>query len=230
VNRLLAEDRRKHQTKIDSISKSLEATLESKNLTIQEREQLAAQIEEMHAASRTKEQQLAHEKRQLEEQMTKRVKDAEADKKAWESKFKDSLIDSELSGAAHQAAAFSTDQFVRQLKALSRAVEVTDEKTGKGTGRFKVVIDFPDRDDSGAAVTRELSPREATRRMKELPDQWGNFFRANVVSGVGSGSGGGTPTGSGKIDPRKLTMPQYLELREKHPELLGLRPQGKKRF
>jgi hypothetical protein len=107
---------------------------------------------------------------------------------------------------------------------------MTDEKTGKPTGKFKVVVDFPDRDESGAAVTRELSSREATKRMKEQPDQWGNFFRANVVSGIGSGSGGGTPTGNGKIDVRKLTQQQYMELREKNPELLGLRAPKKGKF
>lgn len=227
LNRLLGEDRRKHQGKIDQIQQTLERVSASKNLDVQEREQLQQQLEALESEKRTKEQQLAHEKKQLEEQMQKRVKEAENDRKAWETKYKDSLIDGELATAAHRADAFSIDQFVRQLRPLSRAVEVTDEKTGKPTGKFKVVIDFPDRDESGAVVTRELSSREATKRMKEQPDQWGNFFRANVVSGVGSGSGGGTPSGNGKIDVRKLTQQQYMEIREKNPELLGLRPNKK---
>jgi len=227
LNRLLGEDRRKHQGKIDQIQQTLERVSASKNLDVQEREQLQQQLEALEAEKRTKEQQLAHEKKQLEEQMQKRVKEAENDRKAWETKYKDSLIDGELATAAHRADAFSIDQFVRQLRPLSRAVEVSDEKTGKPTGKFKVVIDFPDRDESGAVVTRELSSREATKRMKEQPDQWGNFFRANVVSGVGSGSGGGTPSGNGKIDVRKLTQQQYMEIREKNPELLGLRPNKK---
>lgn len=229
VNRLLADDRRKHQAQVAKVQATLEETLANKSLTDREREQFAQQLEELQSQSRTKEQQLAHERKQLEEQATKRIKEAEADKKAWESRFKDSLIDGELSAAAHRADAFSTDQFVRQLRPLSRAVEVTDEKTGKPTGKFKVVVEFPDRDESGAAVTRELSPREATKRMKELPEQWGNFFRANVRSGIGSGSGPGTPTGGGKVDPRKLTMQQYVEIRAKSPELLGLRPNKKGR-
>ena len=41
VNRMLAEDRRKHQTQIARVEKTLQEMAESKNLTIQEREQLA---------------------------------------------------------------------------------------------------------------------------------------------------------------------------------------------
>ena len=49
----------------------------SKNLTIQEREQLAQQLEDLRKETRTKEQQLAHEKKQLEEQFTKQITDDE---------------------------------------------------------------------------------------------------------------------------------------------------------
>ena len=44
-----------------------------KNLTIQEREQLAQQLEDLRKETRTKEQQLAHEKKQLEEQLTGKI-------------------------------------------------------------------------------------------------------------------------------------------------------------
>ena len=68
---ILAEDKRKHQTQLQRVEKMLEETAASKNLTVQEREQLAQQLEDLRKETRTKEQQLAHEKKQLEEQFTK---------------------------------------------------------------------------------------------------------------------------------------------------------------
>ena len=32
------------------------------------------------------------------------------------------------------------------LRPMTRLTEITDEKTGKGTGKFKVMVDFPDTD------------------------------------------------------------------------------------
>ena len=59
------------------VEKTLEETAASKNLTIQEREQLAQQLEDLRKETRTKEQQLAHEKKQLEESFTKRIADTD---------------------------------------------------------------------------------------------------------------------------------------------------------
>jgi hypothetical protein len=60
--------------------------------------------------------------------------------------------------------------------------------------------------------------------MKDIP-KYSNLFKSGAVGGIGSSSatGGLTPGGSGKIDVRKLTQQQYMDIREKNPELLGLR-------
>src|SRR5271166_6509461 len=67
LNKILAEDRRKHQAQITRIQQTLEETLTSRNLTTQEREQLAQRLEDMQTETRTKDQQAAHERKQLEE-------------------------------------------------------------------------------------------------------------------------------------------------------------------
>jgi hypothetical protein len=109
---------------------------------------------------------------------------------------------------------------------MTRLSEITDEKTGKGTGKFKVVVDFPDTDPNTGEPTVTLhSPESAVKRMKDLPQMYGNLFKSGVVSGIGSSSATGGPTGgNGKLDFRKLTQQQYMEIRAKNPELLGLRP------
>ena len=110
------------------------------------------------------------------------------------------------------------------LRPYSRLTEIADEK-GKGTGKFKVLVDFPDQDENGHPHG-DAHPETAVRRMKDLPQVYGNLFRSGVVSGIGSGSGPGTPTG-GKIDLRKLTQEQYMEIRAKKPRTSRPAPQQK---
>jgi hypothetical protein len=226
LNKYLAEDKRKHQAQLQRVEKTLEETAASKNLTIQEREQLAQQLEDLRKETRTKEQQLAHEKKQLEESFTKRIADTDKAAKEWEQRYREGTIEQALTDAAAKSDAFSVAQFVTQLRPMTRLTEITDEKTGKGTGKFKVVVDFPDTDPNTGEPTVTLhTPESAAKRMKELSAVYGNLFKSGVVSGIGSSSAtGGLASGSGgKIDVRKLTQAQYMDIREKNPELLGLR-------
>ena len=70
-----------------------------------------------------------------------------------------------------------------------------------------------------------MTPEEAIKRMKQLPETYGNLFKSGVVGGIGAASatGGLTPGSNGKVDTTKLTMDQYLELRKKNPAAVGLR-------
>src|SRR5208283_6118892 len=75
LNKFLAEDRRKHQGQVKAIQQTLEQTLESKNLSVQEREQLVQRVSELENQGRTKEQQAAHERKQLETQYQTKLTD-----------------------------------------------------------------------------------------------------------------------------------------------------------
>ena len=55
LNRYLAEDKRKHQAQLQRVEKTLEEVSASKNLTIQEREQVAAQRDELQQERQTAE-------------------------------------------------------------------------------------------------------------------------------------------------------------------------------
>jgi len=223
VNRIMAEEKRKFQAQLQRAEKTLEEVSASKNLTIQEREQLAAQRDELQAALRTKEEQAAHDKKQLEESYKKQLADKTKDAETWQKRYETTTIDSALQDAAVRGDAFSAQQVVNLLRSLTRLAEVRDDK-GRFTGEHQVVVSFPDTAEDGTAITRELSPRDAVKAMQAKPNAYGNLFRSGVVSGIGSGSGPGASTG-GKIDLKKLSQEQYMEIRSKHPELLGLRPQ-----
>jgi hypothetical protein len=225
LNKYLAEDKRKHQAQLQRVEKTLEETAASKNLTVQEREQLAQQLEDLRKETRTKEQQLSHEKKQLEEQFTKQLSDEKKIREDWERRYRDSTVERALMDAAVGGDAFTPDTMMAVLRPLTRLTEITDEKTGKGTGKFKVVVDFPDTDPNTGEPTVTLhTPESAVKRMKDIP-KYSNLFKSGAVGGIGSSSatGGLTPGGSGKLDVRKLTQAQYMEIREKNPELLGLR-------
>jgi hypothetical protein len=228
LNRFLAEDKRKHQAQVQRVEKMLEEMSASKNLTIQEREQLAQQLEDLRKETRTKEQQVAHERKQLEEQYTKQLADEKKAREVWEQRYREGTVERALVDAAVGGDAFNTNTVMSVLRPMTRLTEITDEKTGKGTGKFKVVVDFPDTDPNTGEPTVTLhTPESAVKRMKELPQTYGNLFKSGVVSGIGSSAatGGLASGGGGKVDPRKLTQQQYMELRAKNPELLGLRPQ-----
>ena len=212
---MLADDRRKHQAKIAAVEKSLADTLEGKKLTARERENLSTRLESLQAQRRTAAEQAAHEKAQLEKQLTGKVSAAEKTAKEWEGRYKAETVDNALQSAAAKADAFSIDQVVTVLPPLSKVVDVVDEKTGKPTGKHRVEVAFPDVDEDGNKVTRNLSPAKTTKRMKELTALYGNLWKSGVVSGIGSGSGGGTPGTRRPIDPKTLTQEQYMKIRRR---------------
>src|SRR5208283_5000095 len=157
-----------------------------------EREQLAQQLEDMRKETQTKEQRLAAERKELESKLTKQLTDEKKDRDTWKSRYCEETTARALTDAAAGNDAFRPDQIVTVLKPYSRLTEIVDEQ-GKGTGKFKVLIDFPDQDDNGQPTTVTHTAESAVRRMKDLPQVYGNLFRSGVVSGIGSGSGPGTP-------------------------------------
>jgi hypothetical protein len=232
VNRLLAEDRRKHQAQLKTMETKLQEVLASRNLTETERKALQENLAAVQGQLRTKDQQAALEKKEMEEQFSAKLTEAEKKVQTWESLYRETTIDRSLQDAAVKNDAFSPSQIVTFLRPMTKLLEEMDQVTKKTTGRYKPVVEMPDVDPkTGEPVMMVRTPEEAVKRMKELPDQYGNLFKAGVVSGIGSGSAtGGLLSGhSGRVDVRKLTPAQFREIYEKNPELLGLRPNKSRR-
>jgi hypothetical protein len=225
VNRFLAEDRRKHQDKLTKLEQGYKDILADKNLATEQRSKLEAELEELRKSNMTEKQKLEYERKQEAEKYKSRLQELEGAATRWESLYKGSQIDRSLQDAAVAAEAFNPNQIVGLLRPMTKMQERTDE-AGNTLGDFVPVIDFPDVDEtSGEQVMTLRTPEEAVQRMKELPELFGNLFRSNVVSGVGSGSatGGVTSGDGGRIDPAKLTPEQYRKFRKENPEALGLK-------
>ena len=137
VNRILADDRRRHQAKIDAIQKSLAETLESKNLYGRGSEKpFPQQLEQLEAQKRTAEEQATHEKKQLEKQYQKQLADEKKEREQWEKRYKEGGVERALQDAAVSGDAYNVGVLMNQLRPWTRLAEITDEK-GKGTGKFR---------------------------------------------------------------------------------------------
>jgi len=225
LNRTLAEDRRKHQEKYKTLEESYKQILADKNLQREQRTRLEAELADLQKSFRTKEQQAEYERKQERERFKSELEGTKESAIRWENLYKKSVIDRSLQDAAVSADAFNPGQITGLLRPMTKMVEKTDEN-GEPIDEFSPMIDFPDIDEkTGEQVITLRTPAEAVQRMKELPELFGNLFRANVVSGIGSGSAtGGVQSGEGgRIDPTKLSPEQYRKLRRENPEALGLR-------
>jgi len=165
------------------------------------------------------------------EQFEKRIAAAKQEAQQWERRYKDATISRDLKDAATSQGAFNADQVVALLREMTTLVEITDKATGQPSGQFKTVVDFSETDSkTGKTITMRKTPEEAIRRMKELPEAYGNLFTSNPAPQPT------TPTTRTKpstrpatkhedlVDVRTLTPAQYREIRNTNPERLGLRP------
>jgi hypothetical protein len=228
-NDAIAAERRKQETKYRKELEKTEVTYKellanSKSLTDQERKTLQDNLETIQGQLRSKEQQAAQEKKELEASYQGKLTAAEQRAVAAEQRWRDSTIMRALQDAAVENEAYNTRQVTTLLKDMTRLVERVDAN-GKGTGQFDVMVDFPDKDNTtGQEIKTTKTPSEAVKRMTEIAE-FQNLFRKNVVSGVGGNSaiGGLAPGSNGRIDVRSLTPEQYQKVRAENPELLGLR-------
>ena len=196
------------------------------SLTAQERKTLEDNLQTVQGQLRTKEQQTAIEKKELEERLSGKITEAEKKATEWENRYRSETMTRSLQDAAVNADAFRAEQIVTILKPMTKQIDEVDPTTNKATGRLKTMIEFPDVDDNGEPTMTTRTPEEAVKRMKELPHIYGNLFKTNVVSGIGSNSAAVVaPGATGKLTNqqlRNLTPAQYREIREKNPAALGL--------
>lgn len=227
VNKFLAEDRRKHVEKFKQLESSYQGILQDKTLASEQRSRLQTELDDLQKSFRTKEQQMEFEKKQAASKYENELGDWKGRATKWEAMYKDQVIQTSLQDAAASGEAFNPYQIIGLLRPLTELREEIGDD-GKATGRIVTMIDFPDIDEkTGENIKTLRSPQDAVKRMKELPQLYGNLFKANVVSGVGSGSAAGASANAGKVDASKLTPEQYRKLRAEHPEQLGLRKRTK---
>jgi hypothetical protein len=226
LNTYLADDRRRHQEKYKKLEGAYQEMLADKNLATEQRSKFESELQDLQKSFRTKEQQQEYERKQERERFTQEMTGFKESAIKWEHMYKDSVIQRSLQDAAVSAGAFNPSQVVNLLSPMTQMRPVVDENGVELDDQMDPKVDFPDIDEkTGEHITTLRTPQEAVQRMKELSEHHGNLFRANVVSGIGSGAatGGVTSGEGGRIDVTKLTSEQYRKMRKENPEALGLR-------
>jgi hypothetical protein len=226
MNRCLADDRRKHKEKYKKLEGAYEDMLADKTLADDQRSNLKSELDDLRKTFRSKKANEEYERKQERERFTQELSSFKESASKWEHMYKDSAIQRSLQDAAIAAEAFNPAQITGLLRPMTQMRPAVDTEGNEMEGQMTPKVDFPDIDEeTGQAEITLRTPQEAVQRMKELPEQWGNLFRANVVSGIGSGAatGGVTSGEGGRIDVTKLSPEQYRKMREENPEALGLR-------
>lgn len=218
VNSLLANERRKLQTRNEELITQLETQKLQANTTQSEKEALESRIETLRNEFATKEELSKKDTDKRIKQLEKEK--SESDKKAkdhWE-KYEQYKIENDLVTAAAQGKAFDPEQIVAILRPATKLVEDTGDG-GKPTGVFNTRVRLPGTNKDNQPITLDLSPPEAIKYLAEKPEKYGNLFISGATGGLGSSNQGKT---GDKPDPSKMSTSEYMEHRRK--ERAGKRP------
>lgn len=211
VDRFVAEERRRQQQKNQETIKQLEKLQTDARLTQDERDNFATQLDELKNVALTKEQQLTRDLEKHKVKLDETTKSLSGERDVWQNRFGELLVAQKIIKAASDNDAVSTEQMFDLLKVKSKIVELKDED-GKGSGNYTVLVKFEDTDPkTKAPVTLELDPDAAVKRMRELPDRFGNLFKSNLTGGVGKTKSGAKP---GEVDLSKMSPEEYREWRK----------------
>ncbi len=142
------------------------------------------------------------------EELQRQVAQAQQEAEKWRGLHAGATIKRELREAAEKGGAFNADQLMPYLMPNAKLVE------DNGQHVVRVVTVGQD----GKEIHH--TPAQAVAQMRQTKD-FENLFRTAPAAKPAS-------TAPGKIDWANMTPEQYRELREKHPERIGLAP--KKRY
>lgn len=209
----------------ENVIKELESLRDAASTSEATRTRLTEQIETLREQMVTKEQAL-----QAELEQTQRKHKEEAQKlteaaQLYERRWREQTIATDIVTHAERADAFSAQQVFDLLRATAEVRPRLDEQ-GNETGGFHTVVTIRDLDPKTKTERPMTLPvDQAIKRMKELPEQYGNLFRPSDKSGTGATpySGFTPPRRPGTLD---FSSPEAYEASRKGNERL-VSPSGK---
>ena len=224
VNSLLAAERRKLETKTKETESRLAKVLENKSLSDDERGRLEDTLEDLRTQHMTDKQRSSRELEKAKTEYETGLDEAKKNAIHWQGMYTESNINRALQDAAVANDAYQAAQIVTILKPYTQMIEDVDTD-GKATGTGLVArIAFPDKDnDTGEPITTSLTPVDAVKRMKEIPDLYGNLFKSNAAGGIGGTNATDGSSSGGSVDYENMSSDDYAKLRKENPQALGLK-------
>lgn len=221
VNRIVVKRNKAANEQLQKLEKQYEKLLENKNLTEQQRDELAQNLESVQSQLRTKEQQAAYEAKKRKEEYEKELGNTKQQAEYYKNLYESSTIEREITQAATKHEGYNPQQFIALLGTKTKMVEETDE-SGEKTGRLVPRVESKVKGEDGAPTTVLKTVDEAVADMKEQPELFGNLFRNNVAKGIGQGSSPdvANPT---RVDVARMSDEEYFANRDAIKKQYGIR-------
>ena len=219
LNTIMATNRKTLTQKNQELVTQLTQLRETATMSTQAKEELEARIDELQTQYMSKEELAKRETANLSKSHEANINKLTGETKKWQDLYATSTVERSILDAAIGGEAIQPSHLVTMLGQNTHIVEELDA-AGQGKGKYKTIVKFNDIDSDGNPVTLDLSPKEAIKRMKELPDQFGYLFKGDATGGLGAGGGG---TGKGERPPKLQELlddpVKYAEWRKKNPDL-----------
>jgi hypothetical protein len=215
LNTLMADNRRKLTQQNTDLVKQLEEIKRNASLTSEQRDELQTRITQLEESYMTKEELAKRESSKQQKDYEAKLQQITEQSKRWQDMYADSTIqrawqDAAIAGEILEPAVSQVSEMFKHRTSL---VEDGD------TGNYNPVVKFNDINEEGQNVVLDLSPVEAIKRMKELPDKFGYLFRGTATSGIGGSRGADGSAPPPKLNELLKDPEKYAEWRRKNPDL-----------
>jgi len=219
MNAAMSSNRKNLTQKNSELVGQLEKLKGQASTTTHEKEELQAQIEDLQTQYLSKEELARRGEDKLKKDHAKVLETVTSEASKWQGLYVASTTQRALLDAAVHGEAVQPQQIVSMLGQSTQIVEDVDS-AGNSTGNYKPIVKFNDTNDSGEPIVLDLSPSDAIKRMKDLPEMYGNLFKGEATGGLG----GNTSAGSGISSQPKLkelmeNPAKYAKWRKENPEL-----------
>jgi hypothetical protein len=219
LNTMMAANRKKLTQQNQELVTQLEELKRNSALTVEQKDELQVRITQLEEQYMSKEELAKRESTKQQKEFQTKLSTIEEQSKRWERMYADSTIqrawqDAAINGEVLEPA---VSQVAEMFKHRTSLVERLED--GKPTGSFDPVVKFNDVNEDGKEVVLDLSPTDAIKRMKELPDKFGYLFKGTATSGIGGSRGADGQATPQKLDDLLKDPAKYAEWRKKNPDL-----------
>jgi hypothetical protein len=180
VNSIVAKEVGDFKTKVKTLQDTVESTLNNAKLAKGEKEALENKLKE----SMTTVELAEREKQRITSETAKQLEITTEAAKNWQNRFMTSTIRRDLYDAAISNDAFSPEQIATLLSGAATLEEILEGD--KPTGNFVTKVALDDKDTKGNPIKLVLTASEAVKKMKEMPDRFGNLFKGALKTGTGT--------------------------------------------
>lgn len=210
VDDMIVKRNKNLQQRFQELEGSYQKALENKNLTEKERNDLEASLDALKNSQLSEQERAKKEKAKVEEKYKTELDRERQEKDKYKNMFEQGTITRSLLDVAVQNDAYSPTQIVELLQGRTVLVESEDDPS-----EMVPLVNWTEKTSDGQVLKVQKPPREVVEYMKDSED-YANLFKNNIAQGVGAGTGAPKNI-PGKVDPSKISMERFLELK-KTPE------------